>query len=189
MVDYYPVENSTTFIDKGIHFDDLSEEDRKAIEDQYREEGTAGFEEAPPSDINKFVFNKDTVKKVIEELMENGIKTDAGDKLGKTIIFAYNKKHAQFIVDTFEYQFNGLISNISILIADNPCIVAIKCSNDISDNIYNFEHLQNTKGIAQAVVINAPRNFWDFVEDEIDESDFEEIDDEDIDVQKQQIQQ
>lgn len=102
LVDYYPVENSTTFIDKGIHFDDLSEEDRKAIEDQYKEEGTAGFEEAPPSDINKFVFNKDTVKKVIEELMENGIKTDAGDKLGKTIIFAYNKKHAQFIVDTFD---------------------------------------------------------------------------------------
>ena len=34
--------------------------------------------------------------------MENGIKTDAGDKLGKTIIFAYNKKHAQFIVDTFD---------------------------------------------------------------------------------------
>ena len=102
LVDYYPVENSTTFIDKGIHFDDLSEEDRKSIEDQYKEEGISDFEEALPSDINKFVFNKDTVKKVIEELMENGIKTDAGDKLGKTIIFAYNKKHAQFIVDTFD---------------------------------------------------------------------------------------
>ena len=67
LVDYFPVENSTTFIDKGIHFDDLSEEDRKAIEDQYKEEGTSDFEEAPPSDINKFVFNKDTVKKVIED--------------------------------------------------------------------------------------------------------------------------
>ena len=108
LVDYYPVENSTTFIDKGIHFDDLSEEDRKAIEDQYKEEGTSNFEEAPPSDINKFVFNKDTVKKVIEELMENGIKTDAGDKLGKTIIFAYNKKHAQFIVDTFDEMYPQL---------------------------------------------------------------------------------
>lgn len=108
LVDYYPVENSTTFIDKGIHFDDLCEEDRKAIEAQYREEGTSDFEEAPPSDINKFVFNKDTVKKVIEELMENGIKTDAGDKLGKTIIFAYNKKHAQFIVDTFDEMYPHL---------------------------------------------------------------------------------
>ncbi|MDD7014713.1 MAG: DEAD/DEAH box helicase family protein [Spirochaetales bacterium] len=108
LVDYYPVENSTTFIDKGIHFDDLSEDDRRNIEEQYKEEGTSNFEEAPPSDINKFVFNKDTVKKVIEELMENGIKTDAGDKLGKTIIFAYNKKHAQFIVDTFDEMYPHL---------------------------------------------------------------------------------
>lgn len=108
LVDYYPVENSTTFIDKGIHFDDLSEEDKQAIEDQYKEEGKSDFEEAPPSDINKFVFNKDTVKKVLEELMANGIKTEAGDKLGKTIIFAYNKKHAQFIVDTFDKMYPKL---------------------------------------------------------------------------------
>ena len=105
LVDYFPVENSTTFIDKGIHYDDLSDEDKKACEDEYKE---GDFEEAPPSDINKFVFNKDTVKKVIEELMENGIKTDAGDKLGKTIIFAYNKKHAQFIVDTFDEMYPQL---------------------------------------------------------------------------------
>ena len=105
LVDYFPVENSTTFIDKGIHYDDLSDKDKKACEDEYKE---GDFEEAPPSDINKFVFNKDTVKKVIEELMENGIKTDAGDKLGKTIIFAYNKKHAQFIVDTFDEMYPHL---------------------------------------------------------------------------------
>ncbi len=105
LVDYYLVENSTTFIDKGIHFDDLSPEDKKANEEKYNE---GVFEENPPSDINKFVFNKDTVRKVLEELMENGIKTDAGDKLGKTIIFAYNKKHAQFIVDTFDEMYPHL---------------------------------------------------------------------------------
>lgn len=70
-----------------------------------------------------------------------------------------------FIVNTFEYQFNGLVSDISILIANNPCIVAFKCSNQVNNSICNFEHLQSTKGIAQAVVINAPKNFWDFAED------------------------
>ena len=108
LVDYYPIENSTTFIDKGIHFDDLSEEDKKRIEDEYKEEGKSDFEETPPSDINKYVFNKDTVKKVLEELMQKGIKTDAGDKLGKTIIFAYNQAHAQFIVDMFNELFPAL---------------------------------------------------------------------------------
>lgn len=143
LVDYYPVENSTTFIDKGIHFDDLSEEDRKAIEDQYREEGTSGFEEAPPSDINKFVFNKDTVKKVIEELMENGIKTDAGDKLGKTIIFAYNKKHAQFIVDTFDEMYPHLKGGF--------CARIVCDDSKVEQTIADFEKPEQNPFIAVSV--------------------------------------
>lgn len=70
-----------------------------------------------------------------------------------------------FIVDTFECQFNGLMDSISILFADNPCIVAFKCSNSVGNSVFNLERLQDTKGIAQAIVLNAPLNFWDFAED------------------------
>ena len=143
LVDYYPVENSTTFIDKGIHFDDLSEEDRKEIEDQYKEEGKSDFEEAPPSDINKFVFNKDTVKKVLEELMSNGIKTDAGDKLGKTIIFAYNKKHAQFIVDTFDEMYPHLKGGF--------CSRIVCDDSKVEQTIANFEKPDQNPFIAVSV--------------------------------------
>ncbi len=143
LVDYYPVENSTTFIDKGIHFDDLSEEDKKAIEDQYREEGKSDFEETPPSDINKFVFNKDTVKKVLEELMENGIKTDAGDKLGKTIIFAYNQKHAQFIVDTFDEMYPHLKGGF--------CARVICTDSKVAQTIADFEKSDQNPFIAVSV--------------------------------------
>ncbi len=38
---------------------------------------------------------------MLKHLMENGIKTEGGDRLGKTIIFAVNQKHAQFIADRF----------------------------------------------------------------------------------------
>ncbi len=143
LVDYYPVENSTTFIDKGIHFDDLSEEDRKEIEDQYKEEGKSDFEEAPPSDINKFVFNKDTVKKVLEELMTNGIKTDAGDKLGKSIIFAYNKKHAQFIVDTFDEMYPHLKGGF--------CSRIVCEDSKVEQTIANFEKPDQNPFIAISV--------------------------------------
>ena len=143
LVDYYPVENSTTFIDKGIHFDDLSEEDRKAIEDQYKEEGKSDFEEAPPSDINKFVFNKDTVKKVLEELMANGIKTDAGDKLGKSIIFAYNKKNAQFIVDTFDEMYPHLKGGF--------CSRIVCDDSKVEQTIANFEKPDQNPFIAVSV--------------------------------------
>lgn len=143
LVDYYPVENSTTFIDKGIHFDDLSEEDKKAYEDKYNEEGKSDFEEVPPTDINKFVFNKDTVKKVIEELMQNGIKTDAGDKLGKTIIFAYNKKHAQFIVDTFDELYPQLKGGF--------CSRIVCDDSKVEQTISNFEKADKNPFIAVSV--------------------------------------
>lgn len=140
LVDYFPVENSTTFIDKGIHYDDLSDEDKKACEDEYKE---GDFEEAPPSDINKFVFNKDTVKKVIEELMENGIKTDAGDKLGKTIIFAYNKKHAQFIVDTFDELYPHLKGGF--------CARIVCDDSKVEQTIADFEKPEQNPFIAVSV--------------------------------------
>lgn len=55
----------------------------------------------PPEKLNKFVFNEGTVDLVLQDLMERGIKVAGGDRLGKTIIFAQNKLHAQFILDRF----------------------------------------------------------------------------------------
>lgn len=140
LVDYFPVENSTTFIDKGIHYDDLTAEDKKAYEDEYRE---GDFEENPPSDINKFVFNKDTVRKVLEELMENGIKTDAGDKIGKSIIFAYNQKHAQFIIDTFDEMYPHLKGGF--------CARIICTDSKVRQTIVDFEKPDHNPFIAVSV--------------------------------------
>ncbi len=51
--------------------------------------------------MNKWLFNKDTVNKVLDTLMQNGLKIEGGDKIGRTIIFAVNQEHAKFIVDCF----------------------------------------------------------------------------------------
>ncbi|WP_338130571.1 type I restriction-modification enzyme R subunit C-terminal domain-containing protein [Cohnella ginsengisoli] len=64
----------------------------------------------PSPAVNEFIFNQDTVDYVLETLMNRGIKVAGGDRLGKTIVFAQNKKHAQFIVDRFNKlypQYNG----------------------------------------------------------------------------------
>ena len=55
----------------------------------------------PPEQLNKFIFNETTVDLVLQDLMERGIKVAGGDRLGKTIIFAQSKRHAQFILDRF----------------------------------------------------------------------------------------
>jgi type I restriction enzyme R subunit len=54
------------------------------------------------ADLNRWLFNKDTVDKVLEHLMTHGIKVAGGDRLGKTIIFAKNSDHAKFIVERFD---------------------------------------------------------------------------------------
>lgn len=100
LVPYHAIEKTSTFMDDGITLENISEEDLEKIRQQEEESGEA-FEEIPPKAINEYVFNEDTTRQVLEDLMAKGIKIEGGDKLGKTIIFAYNKNHAQHIVDTF----------------------------------------------------------------------------------------
>src|SRR6185503_12292493 len=52
--------------------------------------------------LNKWLFNADTVDKVLETLMKRGQKLSGGDVLGKTIIFAKNKNHAVFVQERFD---------------------------------------------------------------------------------------
>ncbi len=53
-------------------------------------------------ELNRFLFNAYTVDKVLQTLMERGHRVASGDRLGKTIIFAKNQKHAEFIAQRFD---------------------------------------------------------------------------------------
>ncbi|HBY85872.1 MAG TPA: restriction endonuclease subunit R [Colwellia sp.] len=87
------------FIRKGIKYTDLSEDEKEEWESKEQLEDK---EEVLPSEVNKFLFNEDTVDKALEVLMERGVKVAGGDRLGKTIIFAANNDHAEFIVDRID---------------------------------------------------------------------------------------
>lgn len=93
------------FMREGIHFDDLSDEEREHIEDidwaDHAEE-VAALDGVNASDVNAWLFNDDTIDKMLAHLMENGLKVDGGDKLGKTIIFARSNTHAKRIVERFD---------------------------------------------------------------------------------------
>ena len=100
LVPYYNYEVKTKFLEEGITYDDLSEEDKERYEDDFIEDGVMP-EFIPSAALNKFVFNELTVDTVLQDLMERGIKVAGGDRLGKTIIFAQNKRHAEFILERF----------------------------------------------------------------------------------------
>ncbi len=71
-------------------------DEKEALEDR---------EEVLPSELNKFLYNKDTVDKMLKLLMEQGVKVEGNDTLGKTIIFAANNDHARFIHERFNHHY------------------------------------------------------------------------------------
>ena len=101
LVPYLGIETHTDFLDEGITYDELSEEDKERIEEDYHEVGEEVPDYIPETDIDRWLFNQQTVDNVLEQLMEKGIHVDGGQTLGKTIIFAANKKHAEYIVERF----------------------------------------------------------------------------------------
>ena len=101
LVPYFNIETATKFLEEGIIYDDLAEEDKERYEDDFEDDEGNMPEYVPSPVLNKFVFNENTVDTVLQDLMENGIKTEGGDTIGKTIIFAQNKTHAEFILQRF----------------------------------------------------------------------------------------
>jgi len=90
---------------EGIKYDDLSEEEKEEWD------ALEWSDDGPPPDevnaeaVNKWLFNTDTVDKVLETLMTKGQKVAGGDRLGKTIIFAKNNDHADFIQQRFDINY------------------------------------------------------------------------------------
>ena len=101
LVPYLGIETHTSFLDDGITYDALSDEDKERIEEDYEEAGEEVPDFIPETDIDRWLFNEQTVDAVLETLMEKGIHVDGGQTLGKTIVFAANKRHAEYIVERF----------------------------------------------------------------------------------------
>jgi type I restriction enzyme R subunit len=93
---------------EGIKYDELSEEDKDQWDAlEWDEEGSVP-DRVEAEAVNKWLFNKDTVDKVLEHLMTRGLKVAGGDRLGKTIIFAKNQHHAEFIAERFDANYPHL---------------------------------------------------------------------------------
>jgi type I restriction enzyme R subunit len=92
---------------EGIRYDDLSDEEKEMWDEtDWGEDGPPDGVEA--SDVNDWLFNKNTIDQMLEQLMRDGLKVAGGDRLGKTIIFAKNHRHAEFIVERFDANYPAL---------------------------------------------------------------------------------
>ncbi|GGJ61312.1 DEAD/DEAH box helicase [Anoxybacillus voinovskiensis] len=99
LVDYRTIETTLKFLEEGIRYDDLSDEEKERYEETFDDEVGEDIDSAA---LNEWLFNDDTIDTVLRDLMEKGIRVEGGDKLGKTIIFAKNHRHAERIVERFD---------------------------------------------------------------------------------------
>ena len=109
------------FPTQGIRYVDLSEEEKREWERKFYDPATGEvMNEIGAGAINQWLFNQDTVDKVLQSLMDFGHKVEGGEKLGKTIIFARNHKHAEFIYERFYELYPQRDSSFAQVI-DNQC--------------------------------------------------------------------
>ena len=118
LVGFSVLDKTTDAMRRGIHYDELSQEEKEAFEDTFasgddpsgdRPNFSGTVVDAKAIKSNKYI-NLGTIDAMLNDLMKNGLKVNGGDKLGKTIIFSASHFEAEKIVERFQtlYAYLGL---------------------------------------------------------------------------------
>lgn len=133
----YKLESRTTkLLSTGIKYKDLSEKDKEKVDsllvedEQFEEEDVISKEH-----LFRRIYNRSTCARVLEDLMNNGIRVEDGQLIGKTIIFAYNHKHAELIVNVFK--------EIYPIYGEDYCQLIDNRVKDADQLIVDFEEKKN----------------------------------------------
>ena len=108
LVNYRGFKRGSLILKDGIKYKDLSPKEQEQLEKVWEYEqakkaidGESAKRDIRSDEIFSYIFNLDTIDHVLQDLMENGLKVQSGERIGKTIIFAYNHRHAEMIVERF----------------------------------------------------------------------------------------
>lgn len=134
LVDFQSVETTLKFVEQGIVYDELSEEDKEAYEGAFVNDEGEIPEAISASALNTWIFNEDTIRKVLHILITDGLKTEYGGKLGKTILFAKNHDHAEKIYEIFHREYPRL-PNEYVKVIDNHTSYAQSAIDEFSDPV------------------------------------------------------
>lgn len=98
---YRALDRTPNILKNGVTYDELNEEDKEQYEELFTDEDGTIPEKIEGKDFYSIITNKDTIRQVLKDLMEEGLRVNNGDVLGKTIIFARDHNHAIMIQDEF----------------------------------------------------------------------------------------
>lgn len=123
LVNYKGFKRGSLILKEGIKYDNLTPEEKEQLEKVWEYEQAVKAIEGDPQhrdieskEIFNYIFNLDTIDRVLQDLMENGLKVQSGERIGKSIIFAYNHRHAEMIVERFYYLYPEYSSDFCALI-------------------------------------------------------------------------
>lgn len=121
--------HTTEFLRKGIKYRQLSADQRQQLEEDEADAQAFDFD---PEDIDRQLFNKDTNRSILRNLMENGIREATGAHPGKSIIFARSHNHAALLSQLFDElypQYGGAFCRV----IDNYDVRAEQLIDDFKD--------------------------------------------------------
>jgi len=173
LVPYQVVKHTTKFLRDGIKGHALTAQELAELEDQGIDPNSLDFE---GTDIDQAIYNKDTNRKILQNLMENGIRQADGQTLGKTIIFARNHNHAKLletlfndsypqyggkfcqVIDNYDPRAEALIDDFKGKGSNGQLTIAI--SVDMLDTGIDVPEIVN---LVFARPVKSPVKFWQMV--------------------------
>jgi type I restriction enzyme R subunit len=173
LVPYQVVKHTTKFLRDGIKGHALTAEEIAELEDKGIDPNSLDFD---GEDIDRAIYNKDTNRKILHNLMENGIRQADGQTLGKTIVFARNHKHAKLleqlfdelypqyggkfchVIDNYDPRAEALIDDFKGLGSNDQLTIAV--SVDMLDTGIDVPEIVN---LVFARPVKSPVKFWQMV--------------------------
>ncbi|MBC7817527.1 MAG: restriction endonuclease subunit R, partial [Planctomycetaceae bacterium] len=89
--------HTTPFLRDGIKYSQMTEVQRRQLDEDEAVPQAIEFEQVQ---VDKVIFNKDTNRHILRNLMDHGVKV--GSRLGSTIIFARSHDHAILLQNLFD---------------------------------------------------------------------------------------
>lgn len=148
---YHGLKRGSKIMETGIRYNTLREDEKEQMKPVYDYEKARRSldpeqeyqRDIEGSEIFRYIYNQDTIDKVLTDLMENGLKVNSGEMIGKTIIFCRDHAHAVLTVERFAHLYPELGPDFCVLI-DNQV-------NYAQSLIDNFEMRGNMPQIAVSV--------------------------------------
>ncbi len=132
LVPYSVANTKLKFMQSGIKYSELTDKEKEEYEDTFVDENGQVPEIIERSALNEWLFNKDTIRKVLNAIIKYSLKVAYGNKVGKSIIFAKNHIHAEEILKVWNSEYPDYPQHYARII-DNYTNYAQSLIDDFSD--------------------------------------------------------